>query len=664
MNISRPRAHAWRRHLFAVAAYALVSILFSWPLARHIDSHLPGSPDGDTGLYVWNLWVFQHELLEERTMPYFTGRIFAATGRANLSLHNYTAFANLLALPLVRPLGVVATFNLVYLGLTVLTAYAMFLLALRLVNRDAGVSWLAGLLFAWSPVLTTRGMGHFSLVAAAPLPIFVLLLIRTGERRSNWDAAAIGATVAWATACDVYYGVFCVMLAASYLTASSIRISRSEPWTAPRPHGLMRAIDLVAISLAGLVVALLVSQGWQFTVLGRVIRIRTIYTPVLVLTILVATRLVLQYRPAIRSISLADLARGVRILGSAGVVSAILMSPLLYAFGVRVREGRFAGAPIYWRSSPPGVDLLALLTPNPNHPLAPAALGEWVSRFSRDGYLENVASIPLVAIAILLISLRRGWRPPTVAAALAIGFGLLALGPFVRVGGIDTHVPAPWALLRYLPIVGLARSPGRFFIFAMVGIAVLFASALHALISRHPRARTTIVAGVGMVLAFELLPAPRQLFSAEIPSIYRIIAAEPREVRVLELPFGIRDGTMAVGNFTSRTQFYQTAHEKPILGGYLSRVSQRRVRENQRHPVLSSLMRLSEGESISPRQLEVLREEWPAFVKRNTLGYVVLDRDRSSAALQSIAAQQLGLQKLAEDGALALYRPAEERARP
>src|SRR4249920_1487984 len=151
-----------RRHLAAVGAYVLVAVAFTWPLLPNLATHLPGSPDGDTGVYVWNQWVFQHELLEHRTLPYFTEKIFKATGRANLSLHNYTAFANILALPLERTLGVVATFNLVYLTLTVLTAYATFLLALRLTSGDTVIAWLAGVLFAWSPVLVTRGMGHFS----------------------------------------------------------------------------------------------------------------------------------------------------------------------------------------------------------------------------------------------------------------------------------------------------------------------------------------------------------------------------------------------------------------------------------------------------------------------------------------------------------------------
>ena len=171
----------WRAHVAAVGAYVLLAVVFSWPLPVHLQTHLTGDPNSDTGVYVWNLWVFQYEVLDHRTMPYFTDRIFRATGRANLSLHNYTVFANVLALPLVRPFGIVATFNLVYLLMTVVTAYAMFLLARAFTAHDTWISWLAGAAFAWSPVLVTRGMGHHSLVAAAPLAVFVLLLMRLHE---------------------------------------------------------------------------------------------------------------------------------------------------------------------------------------------------------------------------------------------------------------------------------------------------------------------------------------------------------------------------------------------------------------------------------------------------------------------------------------------------
>ena len=42
---------------------------------------------------------------------------------------------------------------------------------------------------------------------------------------------------------------------------------------------------------------------------------------------------------------------------------------------------------------------------------------------------------------------------------MIVVFGLLALGPFVHVAGINTYVPGPWALLRYVPLIGLVHTP-------------------------------------------------------------------------------------------------------------------------------------------------------------------------------------------------------------
>ena len=42
---------------------------------------------------------------------------------------------------------------------------------------------------------------------------------------------------------------------------------------------------------------------------------------------------------------------------------------------------------------------------------------------------------------------------------------------------MNTHVPGPWAFLRYVPVIGLARTPSRFSIVFMLALAVLFAAA-------------------------------------------------------------------------------------------------------------------------------------------------------------------------------------------
>jgi hypothetical protein len=462
-------------------------------------------------------------------------------------------------------------------------------------------------------------------------------------------------TEAWATACDVYFGVYCLMLAAGYVLATNVQLRRVPSTAVRRPY--RRALDVLMLCLAGLVAALLLRHGWQFAFLGRVVRVRTVYTPILILTTLAAIRIALHYRTSLSPGTRARAVAVLRVAAVAGVVTSVLMGPLLLAVSEQLNSGHFVRPKIFWRNSPPGIDLLAWVVPNPNHPLAPASLRAWVAHLTRDGYLENVASVPWVVLGLLAVAAIGRWRAPRAPLVMTIAFALLATGPFVRFAGTDTHVPGPWALLRYLPVVELARSPSRFSILVMLGVATLLASALSAIVRLRPAARRPILAAVTVLLLIELLPAV-PLHSAAVPSIYQTIASDPRpEAAVLELPFGVRDGTMSVGNFTARTQYFQTIHHKPILGGYLSRVSQRRVAQTRRHPVLRLLMYLSEGNRLARAIPPITRAQWDEFAAANRVGYVVVDLSRASPDLQAVIVSTWRLTEIGHDGSFHLYRP-------
>jgi hypothetical protein len=297
--------------------------------------------------------------------------------------------------------------------------------------------------------------------------------------------------------------------------------------------------------VAGLIAGLLFGRGWRFEVLGVPISMHGLYTPVFALTALVLARLVLLLRPRfvpVRSWSPA----AVRALLIGMLACAGPLSPVLYGLGATMTEGRFVAPPTLWRSSPRGVDVLALVEFNPNHPLArsfddrqtssPADLSEYTAAFSF-----------VLLIVIGLAAWRAGYRPGTGWMLLTAGFAALSLGPFINFSGVNTYIPGPWALLRYVPIIGVARTPTRFVVVAALGAAILLAGALAAIGRRYPERRRLIGAVIGLALVLELSPAPRTLYSATIPAIYDIIAADPRPVRIVR-----RSGISARGISTIR----------------------------------------------------------------------------------------------------------------
>ena len=641
-------------HLYVLLGYAVVAIIFSWPLPLQMGTHLTGNPGGDTGVYVWNQWVFRHEIFEHGRLPYFTDSIFSLTRDANLGLHNYTTFQDIVAIPLIPLLGVVAAFNVVYLLMTVLTAYSTFLLARHVTGRVAE-AWLAGLLFAWSPLLVTRGMGHFSLVAAAPLAIFLLVLLKADGHERFRDALALGAVMWMAASTDVYYAVYCLLIGVVFLAARVLSIHRSP--RSGRAVAVRWTLDVLILCAAALVGALVVGEGGQISLLGLSVSMRSLYTPMLVLTTLAGLRIAWAFRASLAPNARVDGWRVMRFATVAGVVATALLSPVLYAVGLRLSTVGIESSRVFWRSSPPGVDLLALLLPNPNHAFSPAWFSDWLASLP-NGYLENVASIPVVLVATLAWAAWTGWRPSRWWAGVAALFGALALGPFVHVAGLNTFVPGPWALLRYVPILGLARSPTRFSVVMILAGAVLFATALEWIGRRHPRWRPAVLAVAGVLLVVELLPAPLTLYAATPPRFYDVVAAAPPDARVLELPTGVRDGTSSVGNFTARTQFFQTFHNKPLIGGYLSRVSRARVSEVRDDDIVDALFTLSEGGELPEDVISALLEQGPSFIRDANIAYVVIDCDRAPKQLRDFARRAFRLEYIDGEGRLELYKPS------
>ena len=639
-------------HLWALSLYTVAALGFNWPLPLYLKDKLPGAITGDTGVYVWNLWLFRHEVVAHRRFPLFTQEVLSLSPPVDLSLHNYTLFPDVLAFPLIPAIGVTATFNVLYLALTVLTAWTMFLLARSVVRRDAE-AWLAGLLFAFSPVLVARSAEHFSLASAVPLPLF-LLALRRAERGGGWRwAAACGAIAGWASLFDAYYGIFCLVVAAVYFAARHLRLRA----TAVHPRTTLTTIVDGLIVCTLIAIAVIVSTGGtELRVLNQIVKLRSLYNPVFALTCLVLLRAYVTWRPRVTVIPVPPRAAA-RFLAAAAAACVLVLAPVLFALRHSLADGAALHGPTYWRSTPAGVDLLALFTPNPNHALFGAPWRHWLaSRPNR--FEENVAALTFVALGVLAVAVwRYRFRPPRVWVALTVCLGALAMGPFVHVAGVNTFVPGPWALLRYAPVLTATRMPARYAIPMMMIFSLLFALALRRITSEHRDRRRVVIALVAALLVFELSPYPRTLHSARIPDVFRIVADDPRDVRILGLPFGFRDGESSQGNFNAAWQFYQTFHQKRLIGGYLSRISEREKGRQRQSVTVRHLLHLSEGGHLSEAELEDLKLRAPGFVDRARLGYVFVDVARTSPALRQIAIDTYKLVKLGESDGFELFAP-------
>ena len=649
------------RLLLALLGYVALAVTLTWPLARDVRNQLPGDPAGDTGVYVWNLWIVAHELRGGRS-PLSTELIFAATGTADLSQHNATLAPAVLAAPLVEPLGVVATFNIVYLGLLAACGLGVYVLSAYLTRR-APESWVAGALTMASPCVLARSTEHLSLLALGIVPVFAYAWVRMLDSRSVASALASGVAMAVAAYCDPYLAIYCTLVAALLLVARIAHVT-----IARRPFfgfgGQMRILlDGLLVALALVVVSILASGGWTATVLGVRIVAHTLYTPVLAMTLLSTVRVAWWLRPRIEARADASLPR-FAWLGTIGVVTGVLcLSPWLAALVRRMQSGRLTSPDIHWRSSPPGVDLAAFVAPSPMHAIWGPSVREWLERLHPAGFAEYTPSLSLTAVLVIAAALLMGLRLPGRWLFVTLASAACALGPFVHVAGVNTFIPGPWALLRYVPVIEWARSPSRFALIVTIGVGVLCAHALVGLRDRFGhRARRALLAGVVVLGVIEFWPAPPTLHAVHVPSIFSIVAADPDPAAtVLELPVGMRDGTSSMGNFSARTQFHQAWHGKRLIGGYVSRISERRKDAARKMPILSAMIALSERQPIDDAQRRRALTRADTFIERTGLRYIVIDVKRCPPELREFADALFSLEWLGEDQGYVLYRVTRGR---
>ena len=643
-----------------LVAYSALACLLTWPLPLNLRTHLLGGTGGDTGIYVWNLWIFRHEILRHDHFPFSTDHVFAYTGGTDFALHNYTPIAGLLGLPLIGSLGVVGAFNVIMISFVALAGLGAFVLARRL-GLSPWAAWLCGAIFAASPVLTARQTAHLSLVIAAPLPLFLWALLRTADSRRVRDALLVGVLVAVATYSDAYYGIYCVLMGGFVLAWRFTAWSRAAPTRALARAA--RVVEALLVVLGILIVWRLINGPADFVIAGVAIKLQTLYNPVLLFVCLGWIRGWMAWRPRVRihdpEMALPRLWR----LGAIAVaVCGVLMLPVIAGLVQRAVGGRLPGTETFWRSSPRGVDALAYFVPNPNNPWFGDWTRPWLLPPRPDAFPEYVASFSLAALVIIAVAAWRGLLPRMWVAFTAC-FAVLSLGPFVHVAGVNTYMVGPWALLRYVPVVGMARSPSRFAIVAVLGLSVLFAFAVQELWRRGAVGTRALVAALAIVMSLELLPSPRPLHSAAVPPIYDLIATTVRRPdnagRLLELPTGLRDGTSSVGDFNPASPFFQTRHRRPVIGGYLSRVSDWRKQHNALDPMMSALMSASEGQALPPDALAGARAWRDQFLRRSCVRYVILDASRAPDGLREIARDLLQLASVHRDGVYELLTPID-----
>ncbi len=162
-------------------------------------------------------------------------------------------------------------------------------------------------------------------------------------------------------------------------------------------------------------------------------------------------------------------------------------------------------------------------------------------------------------------------------------FVLMSLGPELKIFDEPTGIVLPDKVFYdTVPEWDEIRAPARFIVIANLALAVLTSYAVYGLLKNKFSAfkqQLMLTAVIGFVILFEFSMIPYLSYSEPIPDIYEEIKNDGSKFAVLSAPIG---GT-GNGFLLSDPVFlyHQIHHEKPIYGGFESRVDNEIMRNTQ-----------------------------------------------------------------------------------
>ncbi len=550
-----------KRHhliLFFLLFLALAFVL-TWPLPLYLTTHAPGDGSDDPAM-LWNLWWIRHSLTDLGQNPFESAWMFWPIG-INLVFYTLTTLNGLLSIPIQLAFGIVpANSFIVYFELTI-AAFGMWLFVrwvfshhldaapFSYTTRDM-MALLAGIVYAFS---TSKwlylSLGQFNIASSHWLPWAVLYLSRmwTATAEEEGDKGVPSQAQTWRGWRDTALCALFVLFTG---------------WTEFTYASFF-------IQLAFLLWLWLMLAGWKNQQWARMKQ----YT---------------QYCAGLG---------GLFLFGMSPVFWLMWQDMQLDGDFLVQGEG-FAN--VFSN------DLLGFFVPSHLHPI----FGELVENGFSFAYL-NFAFVGWVTLLLALAGLAsQKTRIYAVFWALfAAIFGVISLGPTLRINGQEWELPLPFDLLLQIPIVSANRYPSRYSVIIMLCFAILVAwgasALLIALRIEKERTQILIMTGLAALLIFEHMGLPLPLSDYQVPPIYEELKQREGS-SLLEVPLAWRNGFRVTGTLHNSFMFaqaFQSTHEKRLLSGNTSRNPEFKFQYFTELPLINSLLALETGHPLPDERL-------------------------------------------------------------
>ena len=487
--------------------YAALAVLFTWPLAAHLDSGLVSPLDPLDS--VWRVAQGQRQLLHD-PLHLFDANIFYPYARSYL-FDELLLGAALLTLPLHLFTGnPILIYNLAILGTFVLSALGMHALARHLGCGTAGAI-VAGVSYAFAPFHLDH-LPHLGLLSGQYFPLIILLLDRAFAAPRWREAIALGLLLALQALSAQYYALYLIFVVGGFVALRLIQGAGRRQFPAWRVWARLLAAGVLAA--------------------------------ILVLPVAVAYRSVQGEFSFERSLD-------ENVLYSANLASFVTTDERNRLWGEPTAPLREAGRYSPERNAFPGLLVLALALVG-----AIVAWRRWLGQY--------LILLGLGAAVLALGPVLQLTGDPASRIWTRMPYGFL----YFHLPGFDSmRVPARFNILYGLAVAALA---GIGLHWLLTRVASWWAGRDDAPVGRSRQLLSLglavlLIAGVAVESINRPYPLTTVPTGAAIPSVYQWLAAQPGAVAA-ELPLLISKdrGAELLNN---RYQYYAFYHQRPVVNG-------------------------------------------------------------------------------------------------
>lgn len=472
----------------------------------------------------------------------------------NLLSADLSPVNGLLSLVLQPVVGVIGSYDGLYLFSFVASGIGTYML-LRYLGCSRYAAFLGGAIFAFAPYRFAQGMGHFALLTTEWIPFFALYLTKTIREGKPLHFVLAPFFFFMTVYSEAYYAVFTMLLGIMIIALHGRLITKS----------FLKRCATIAIPASFLLA-----------------------TPLLML-----------------------------VIDAIGRHSLSGPSPL---------AGTSAGEAVLYSA-----DLLGYFIPSVFSPIAGQVVYSGIaSHFTSNAteYTTSLGYVTLIFICYAALRMRK-FTEVRIWTCILVASMLLSFGPVLHIMGRTTFtefqvsIPMPYIILwKLLPAFRVFRVSSRFAVIVMLAASVLVGFAmtdfLRGLNVRLPRASKILAMGVLALLLVEFAVVPIPVHAVPVSPFYYHLSKEPGGYAILDLPQDPRIGENGIDVTDLMYLYYQTIHQKRIVGGAIPRAAENILEFTDSTPIISDLVYPFKC-VLACSSPDIITED--AAVAQNVLGY-------------------------------------------